>query len=631
MKKALFFCIAALFFAGCNRAEIDNAIESGLPKVWAGVDVTDTKTYVDEGLALHWNAYDKIDVGFFNENFSNIYVYTFSGSDGATEGDFTPPSGSSVEPEFGKDVAYFPSGLSREGWDSRSVKVRLWETQEINLDGSFGPEDNPMFAVSTEKDGKIYFPFKNVCGYLVLRLYGDVTISEVLLQGNNGETLSGECSVIMNSSTGEPYIAWGKSGTQTWISTAYKVDGSLTPLELGKTAEEATEIWFVVPPTDFKKGFTITVRGPEVNQEMTISSPRERKIARNVVNRMAPVEVVYDEDFDDTKFRTYCMESFDKDKDGELSEQEALAVTKIDCRGLGINSLKGIGKFKNLEVLRCGRAYDEKNRTYLYNSITGSLDLSVFTNLRVADCSNNSLTSLTVGNLKNLDSLVCSSNQIESLDVSGLENMTTLDCSSNKLTELNVAMLEGLKNLSVSDNDLGSFDYTHNTALISLYMEHCGFTSVDVSMLPVLQYLGVSGNTLRALDVSKNLELYDLSCEDCGLTGLDLSQLTKLNSFNCSFNSLSVLDVSQCSSLHFIFAGYNQLQSIVVGEKNTNLWMVSVTNNNLSGEFDLSYSKDATMFILSLNNNEITKLWLPEGFDGYLMCDIRDSIEIGYK
>lgn len=630
MKKTLFFCIAAMVFAGCNRVEIDNAISLGLPKVWAGVDNADTKTFVDDGLGLHWNAGDKIDVAFANENYLNVYEYSFAGTDGATEGDFTPPSGSSVEPSYGKDFAYFPSGLKgKDDWNTRVVSVRMWELQEF-AENSFGPEDNPMLAVSTEKEGKLYFPFKNVCGYLVLRLYGKVEVSEVLLEGNNGETLAGECYVGMDEEKNTPYMFWSRADgvfLSTWIAVSKK--GGL--IELGETADKATEIWFVVPPTDFKKGFTVTVRGPEAGQEMTISSPRQRQITRNVVNRMAPVEVVYDEDFDDTKFRSYCMENFDTDKDGKLSEEEALAVTEIDCSGLGISSLKGINKFKNLEVLRCGTAFDEITRTTLYNSITGSLDLSVFSNLKEVDVSNNKLTSLKVSGLKSLESLACYVNQIKSLDLSGLERLTELDCSSNKLTALDVKMLEGLKSLSVSNNDLGSFDYTHNTSLTSLYIGNCGLTSVDVSMLPGLEYLGVAGNTLGTLDVSNNPELYDLTCENCGLSELDLSNLTKLNSFNCSFNSLSVLDVSQCSSLHFIFASNNQLRSIVVGEKNTYLWMVSVNDNNLSGEFDLSYSKDASMFILNLNNNEITKLWLPEGFDGYFLCDIKDSIVIGYK
>lgn len=85
-----------------------------------------------------------------------------------------------------------------------------------------------------------------------------------------------------------------------------------------------------------------------------------------------------------------------------------------------------------------------------------------------------------------------------------------------------------------------------------------------------------------------------------------------------------------------IFASNNQLESIVIGEQNTHLWMVNVPNNKLSGEFDLSNSKDViseiNMFMLTLlNNNTITKLWLPEGFSGLFSCDIKDIIEIGYK
>ena len=84
-----------------------------------------------------------------------------------------------------------------------------------------------------------------------------------------------------------------------------------------------------------------------------------------------------------------------------------------------------------------------------------------------------------------------------------------------------------------------------------------------------------------------------------------------------------------------IFASNNQLESIVIGEQNTHLWMVNVSYNKLSGEFDLSNSKDViseiNMFMLTLNNNTITKLWLPEGFSGLFSCDIKDIIEIGYK
>lgn len=630
MKKSLFFCIVAMVFAGCNRVEIEPVVEMGLPSVWAGVDVSDTKAYVDEGLAMHWNANDKIDVSFANDTYQNAYVYTFSGADGATEGEFTPPSGSSIEPSYGKDVAYFPSGRST-AWSASSAKVRLWEYQTY-AEGSFGATDNPMIALSTEKDGKLFFPFKNVCGYLVVRLYGDVSVTEVTLEGNNGEILAGECYVIMGSD-GIPFIARDDSlFKETWISVAKKVNNVVTPLKLGKTAEEATEIWFVVPPTTFKKGFTITILGSD-DEEMVISTPRQRSITRNVVNKMAPIEVVFDEDFEDAKFRAYCYDSFDTDKDGELSEEEALAVTEIDCRGLGISSLKGISRFKNLEVLRCGMSSKNESGTnvQLYNSITGSLDLSKFPKLEVVDCSQNSIESLNLSGLTKLDSLVCSYNLITSLDVSELESLTMLSCSNNKLTSLDVSMLVGLESLNVSDNDLPDFDYSNNTSLTSLHMIGCGLTSVDVSMLPDLLYLGVSENHLGSLDVSHNPELYDLNCMYCDLSELDITTLTKLNSVNCGYNSIKTLDVTHNTELGFIFAQGNGLESISLCEKNTKLWMVNVYDNKLSGEFDLSNSKDTKLFMLTLGKNAITKLWLPEGFTGYFSCDIKDTIEIDYK
>ena len=635
MRKSVFFCIAAIVLAGCNRIETDNAINFGLPKVWAGVDVAETKTYVDGSLAMHWNANDVIDVYFANDGYQNGFEYTFAGADGAKEGEFTPPSGTTIEPSYGKDLAYFPSGLAREGWSESQASVRFWEYQEYNPMGSFGPKDNPMIAVSKEKDGKLFFPFQNICGYLVVRLYGNAKVEEVLLEGNNGEVLSGECSVIIESSTNLPFIVWNKSGfTQTWISVANKVNNVVTPLELGKTAAEATEFWFVVPPTTFKKGFTVTVRGSGLEEEMTISSPRQRKIERNVVHRMAPVEVVYDEDFEDAKFRAYCMDNFDTDSDGELSETEALAVTEIDCRGLGITSLKGINKFKNLETLRCGLGSDPEYAT-LYNNISGSLDLSVFTKLKVVDCSYNSLTALDVSGLTHLESLVCAYNHIEALDVSDLENLTMLNCSNNRLTSLDVSMLGGLKILNVGYNNMQAFDYSHNTALTELYVNDCGLTSVDLSMLPDLVNVGVSENKIETLDVSHNPNLEDISCVGCGLKELDLRNLLKLRSINCGYNELTTLDVSVCPSLQFIFASNNQLESIVIGEQNTHLWMVNVSYNKLSGEFDLSNSKDViseiNMFMLTLNNNTITKLWLPEGFSGLLSCDIKAMIEIGYK
>ena len=55
----------------------------------------------------------------------------------------------------------------------------------------------------------------------------------------------------------------------------------------------------------------------------------------------------------DTNFKTYLLENFDKNQDGEISLSEAKAVKEINCSNKGIEVLDGIEKFVNLESLDC--------------------------------------------------------------------------------------------------------------------------------------------------------------------------------------------------------------------------------------------------------------------------------------
>ncbi len=57
--------------------------------------------------------------------------------------------------------------------------------------------------------------------------------------------------------------------------------------------------------------------------------------------------------FADDNFKNYCLQHFDTDSDGKLSDFEAFGVTDIDCSNLAITSLQGIEYFKNLGTLNC--------------------------------------------------------------------------------------------------------------------------------------------------------------------------------------------------------------------------------------------------------------------------------------
>lgn len=57
--------------------------------------------------------------------------------------------------------------------------------------------------------------------------------------------------------------------------------------------------------------------------------------------------------FPDDNFRNYVSENFDTNSDGKLSQTEILGVNEISCAYMGITSLKGVGYFKNVEILSC--------------------------------------------------------------------------------------------------------------------------------------------------------------------------------------------------------------------------------------------------------------------------------------
>ena len=85
-------------------------------------------------------------------------------------------------------------------------------------------------------------------------------------------------------------------------------------------------------------------------------------------------DVIY---FADANFKAYCLENFDTDGDGEVSPEEALAVTAIDCSDRDIASLVGIEHFTNLVTLDCSG-----------NASLTSIDISNGTSLTTLTCDN---------------------------------------------------------------------------------------------------------------------------------------------------------------------------------------------------------------------------------------------------
>lgn len=202
---------------------------------------------------------------------------------------------------------------------------------------------------------------------------------------------------------------------------------------------------------------------------------------------------------------TYCRR-FDTNRNGRLSPDEALAVTKIDLSGEGILdvvSLAGIEHFTNLEYLNCGR------------SQLSGFDVSMHRNLSTLMCYGIRLTSLDVSNNPELTYLDCSENQLTDIDVSNNPKLRTLSCMQNRLFNIDVSNNPNLTGLNVSWNpNLTNLDVSRNPNLRSLECRDNQFTSLDVSNNPELAYFYCENNQLKSLDISSCSKLARLKCDN---------------------------------------------------------------------------------------------------------------------
>ena len=551
MKKYILaaFALAAVL-SGCVKDELTNGqdatIDVNAPVFYAGfADASsETKTYVNENGHLRWNADDRLTI-FVGKTLNTQYA--FDGEDGDNAGGFNQVSGGSgfvTANPLNANYAVYPYSISTKISEEGVISLSLPEVQAYG-ENSFGRGANTMVALTENKDD-YYLPFKNACGYLVVSLFGDATITSVSLEGNNGEKLAG-AAYVTHSFGGNPAISMKE--TATGVISIDCGDG----VALGSTKETATAFWFVVPQTTFSKGITISATS-ENGTVFRKSTSKTISIERNKISTMSALEYKINNNvvvFDDANFKAYCVQNFDKDGDGEISFEEAGTVASISCRGKSIKSLKGIEYFTVLNSLTCDS-----------NQLT-SLDVSNNSKLRELYCSSNQLSSLNVSGCTEMRSLYCSGNRLTSLDVSMNSYMSSLDCSSNELSSLDVRHISVLLNLDCSCNQLTSLEcddvFMLNCSsnklsyipwtLVSVNTLNCSsnqLTSLDVSRFDRLSYLDCSDNRLTSLDVSMNIELYSLDCSPMStLKSLYIAQGQSISCVTKNRNSQYVPDATE--------------------------------------------------------------------------------------
>ena len=290
MKRFLLFAVAVLAFVGCNNAFEDEHYarleQNVLPTLTAGFEDA-TRTYVEQDTYLRWHADDRLTIFYGN---TLNHQYKFLGKSGATGGEFEPVKSGNLGTGNSFDHIYavypYDANVSLDDIE-KSMSLSLPAEQRYSED-SFGRGANTMVAV-TENLEDTFLAFKNACGYLKVKLYSNVAtvVKSITISGNNGEKIAGAATVTM---------AYGETPQ---LSMATGSVGSITldcgsGVMLSTDAENPTEFWFVVPPTEFSKGVTISVTNA-YNAVFEKSTSNKVVVSRNEIQPMAAVEVESEE------------------------------------------------------------------------------------------------------------------------------------------------------------------------------------------------------------------------------------------------------------------------------------------------------------------------------------------------
>jgi hypothetical protein len=272
----------------CARQEADVPVSPGRELFYACLEQpvdAETRVYADENLMVLWHADDRVSIF---DRYTYNQEYRFTGETGDNAGAFQKVQTDDFV--TGNELPYvyavYPYQSSTRISNAQVLTLTL-PSEQVYAVRSFGPGANTM--VSATEDNNLLF--KNVGGYLVLKLYGEgVYVTSLTLKGNADEPLAGK-AVVTAPLDGVPSVEMQAGASREITLTCPE------PVALGATAEDYTEFWFVLPPTSFAGGLTVTVTGGK-GDRFTKSTEKSITITRSEISRMAPLKVSLEPGFD---------------------------------------------------------------------------------------------------------------------------------------------------------------------------------------------------------------------------------------------------------------------------------------------------------------------------------------------
>lgn len=509
---------------------------------------------------------------------SDDAIAVFSGNNAASEFKLTSGANTNTaefEGNAASDnmVAIYPYSIVK-GRTGSTISVTLPEVQEY-VSGNIPQGAYPMAAVS---DGAI-LPFYNLCSVLRFRMFGELTVKSITFTPNDASTkASGNATV-------------NAADKMLTMSSDAEATVKLNCANGVKLTGTNTDFLMVVPAQKYTGGFTITINTDQGAVVKAVKS--DVTLSRSVLYPIKTFECKIDHSkdnivFEDANFKAYMIKNFDTDGDGEISYEEALAITMIDVDTDNIESLAGIEHMANLTELNCegpfvmsgyepeeGRGklktLDVSKNTKLTKLYCGfnqfsSLDLTSNVLLERLRCAGNDLNNLDVSKNTELTRLTAYNNHLSSIDVSNNTKLEVIDLSNNQIKSIDISKNESLATFNCDDNLLTELDPSNNQKLTNIYCSNNNLSSINVRKNQKLAKLVIIGNSIPQIDLRNNSELTHLFCEKNKISELDLSNNTKLRQLTVNDNSLSSLTVNCCPEIEILNANNNLIKEMDISE-----------------------------------------------------------------
>ena len=356
----------------------------------------------------------------------------------------------------------------------------------------------------------------------------------------------------------------------------------------------------MVPAQIYPGGFTLTIATDKGDVVKTLKS--DITLDRSVLYPIEAFECKIDSKeniiFEDANFKAYLVANFDTDGDGEISKEEALAITKIIVGTKDIESLAGIEHMANLTELRCEGPWSFFEPEEDPEGKLKTLDVSKNVNLTILYCGFNQLTSLDVTNNPKIEQLRCAGNNLNSLDVSKNTELIEFEAYNNRLSSIDVSNNPELYYIDLTNNQIKSIDVSNNLELDRIRCSNNKLTSIDVTNNQKLTTLNISGNSIVKIDLGNNPDLEYLYCEKNKISELELSNNKKLEILNVNDNNLTSLTVNCCPEIETLKANNNLIKEMDISEL-TSLFDFYCSGNPLETLYVFDGQIDA------INNKEI--------------------------